>query len=349
MERVLITTGAEVATEILIDADIVGDAPKILPDRHGRSRVAVFTQPTTVPLARAIADSAAVAGHESTVHVLPDREAAKTLQIAEECYLWLNSIGMTRSDTVVAVGGGAATDLGGFVGATYLRGVETVLVPTTLLAAVDAAIGGKTAVNVGGKNLAGVFSHPARVVIDTAVLDGLAEHLLVEGAAEAVKAGFIADPGLIELYQSLGLAAPISEVVTRAVMVKAAVVSEDFTEQGRRAILNYGHTVGHAIEHVAKIAHGHAVAIGMVAAGAASEMVTGFRSAGEQRELLAALKLPIVSPPVARDAIEAAMALDKKRDSTGLRMVLLEAFGKPIVTTVDTTTVRAALRAVGID
>jgi len=349
VERVLITDRDQVATEILIDAAIGSDAGTVLPERPARSRVAVFTQPTTRALADGIAGSAAAAGYQTAVHVLPDREAAKTLQIAEECYLWLNSIGMTRSDTVVAVGGGAATDLGGFVGATYLRGVETVLVPTTLLAAVDAAIGGKTAVNVGGKNLAGVFRHPARVVVDTAVLDGLPEDLLIEGAAEAVKAGFIADPGLVALFQRHGLAAPISEVVTRALKVKAAVVSDDFTEQGRRAFLNYGHTVGHAIEYVAGIPHGHAVAIGMVAAGAASGMITGFNGGAEQRELLAALQLPIVSPPAARDAVEAAMALDKKRDSTGLRMVLLEAFGKPIVTAVDPTTVRAALRAVGID
>jgi 3-dehydroquinate synthase len=348
VERVLITSGDDVATEIVMGAGVIRSAGSVLPDRPGRRRVAVFAQPTTENLARGLAESIVATGCSAQIHVLPDREAAKTLQVAEHCYLWLNSIGMTRADTIVAVGGGAATDLGGFVGATYLRGLETVLVATTLLGAVDAAIGGKTAVNVGGKNLAGVFNHPARVVIDTAVLEELPAALLIEGSAEAVKAGFIADPELVALYTAHGQAAPIAEVVARAVRVKAAVVSEDFTEQGSRAILNYGHTVGHAVEHVSGIPHGHAVAIGMVAAGAASSLVTGFGDEAPQRELIAALGLPIVAPPVDPAAIESAMMLDKKRDADGLRMVLLEAFGKPIVTAVDPTTVRAALRAVGI-
>jgi 3-dehydroquinate synthetase len=130
--------------------------------------------------------------------------------------------------------------------------------------------------------------------------------------------------------------------------VKAEVVSADFTEQGRRAILNYGHTVGHAIEHVSGIPHGHAVAVGMVAAGAAAEQLTGFDSALAQRELVADLGLPVEVTDLDRAAVEAALLLDKKRDSTGVRMVLLEAFGKPTVVTVDMTTVRAALCAVGV-
>lgn len=309
----------------------------------------IVTQPPTTDTATAVAGVLENNGLEVGVRVLPDREAAKTLQVAEACYLWLNAMAMTRGDTLIAVGGGAITDVGGFVGATYLRGIETVLVPTTLLAAVDAAIGGKTAINVGGKNLAGVFSHPARVLIDTAVLEALPPPLIVEGAAEAVKAGFISDVAIVELYEKHGIAAPIDEVVTRAVRVKAEVVNDDFTEQGRRAILNYGHTIGHAVEHVTKVPHGHAVAIGMVAAGAASEMVTGFAESGRQRELLVKLGLPVTSPPVDAAEIRAAMDLDKKRDETGLRMVLLEEFGRPIVTAVEPTTVTAALSAVGIE
>ncbi len=348
MERIRITRGDETASEVLIGDGIATSAELALAPRPGRVRVAILAQPGAAEWADALGESLRAVGCEVALRALPDREAAKTLAVVEEIYLWLNSLGINRHDSLVAVGGGAATDVGGFVGATYLRGIETVLVPTTLLGAVDAAIGGKTAVNVGGKNLAGVFSHPARVLVDTAVLEALPEKLLIEGTAEAVKAGFIADPELVALYQADGLAAALSEVVPRAVRVKAEVVSADFTEQGRRAILNYGHTVGHAVEYVTRIPHGHAVAIGMVAAGAVAEQLIGFTSADAQRQLLAELGLPVTAPEADPAAVEAALLLDKKRDSTGVRMVLLEAFGKPTVATVDMTTVRAGLRAVGL-
>lgn len=348
MERILITRGDTVASVVVIGDGVAGAVDQVMAAPHGGRKVAIFTQPDPSGAAQYLSEMLGEVGYESAVKVLPDREAAKTLTVAEECYLWLNSLGLTRTDAIVALGGGAATDLGGFVGATYLRGVETVLVPTTLLGAIDAAIGGKTAVNVGGKNLVGVFSHPARVIVDTEILGGLTDELLIEGTAEAVKAGFIADVGLLELYEEHGLAAPIEDVAHRAIRVKADVVSADFTEQGQRIILNYGHTVGHAIEHVAGIPHGHAVAIGMVAAAAASELITGFAQAPRQRALLERLRLPVSAPPLDRAAVEAALLLDKKRDVSGIRMVLLADFGKPIVETVDMTTVRAALSAVGI-
>lgn len=344
MERLLIYDAAG-DCEILIGG---GASNQVLPQRPGRARVALLSQPASNPIAMRIAAGIEAAGIEAAVRVVPDREAAKTMQVAEDCYLWMNSIGLTRGDTVVAVGGGAVTDLGGFIGATYLRGVETVLVPTTLLGAVDAAIGGKTAVNVGGKNLAGVFRHPARVAVDIDVLAGLPAELMIEGSAEAVKAGFIADTELVELYEAHGPAAPLEEVVVRAVKVKADVVNSDFTEQGRRAILNYGHTVGHALEHVAGMAHGHAVAVGMVAAGAASAAAAGFTGGERQTAILRRIGLPTAAPTVDATAVRDAMDLDKKRDHTGLRMVLLEQFGAPIVQTVDATTVTAALQAVGI-
>lgn len=256
---------------------------------------------------------------------------------------------MGRGDTVLGVGGGALTDVAGFVAATYLRGVEAVFVPTTLLAAVDAAIGGKTAVNVDGKNLVGVFQHPARVVIDLDVLAALPDPLVREGSAEALKAGYIGDPGLVALYERDGLSATLDEVVNRAVAVKVDVVSADFTEQGRRAVLNYGHTVGHAIEAAAGIPHGEAVAIGMAAAAWLSEHVAGFDGAAEQRALIASLGLPVTAPPLDIERVEALMAMDKKRDDTGLRFVVLEAVGRPAVVHVDPTTVRAALTSIGLE
>lgn len=345
MERILIHDGG-FESEILIGGTALNN---VLPERDERRRVALLTQPATNPIAMKIASALEASGLETAVKVVPDREAAKTLQVAEACFLWMNSVGLTRGDSLVAIGGGAVTDVGGFIGATYLRGVETILVPTTLLAAVDAAIGGKTAVNVGGKNLAGVFRHPARVVVDLDVLAELPPPLLIEGSAEAIKAGLIADTDLVDLYEAHGLDAPLDEVVTRAIRVKADVVNADFTEQGRRAILNYGHTIGHAIEHVAGVPHGHAVAVGMVAAGAASELEAGFAYAERQKQILQRIGLPTASPSVDTAAIHAAINLDKKRDHTGLRMVLLERIGGPIVRAVDPTTVTAALKAVGIE
>ena len=346
MERIHVADGGVVATEAIV-CDRV-DPVDLLPKRPGRTRVAILAQPSVANRAQEIVTSLSQLGLAAHVRVLPDREEAKTLDVAADAYIWMNSIGMTRADTVVAIGGGAATDLGGFVGATYLRGIETVLVPTTLLGSVDAAIGGKNGVNVGGKNLAGTFRHPARVVVEMDTLRSLPPELIVEGAAEILKAGLIADTEIVELYRRHGIKAPLDELVVKAISVKAEVVSEDFREAGRRAILNYGHTVGHAIELLGAIPHGHAVAIGMVAAGYAAETVTGFRHADAQKELIGSLGLPVESPPLDSAAVLAAMDLDKKRDATGLRMVLLEDIGRPTVVPVAPTTVTAALRAVGL-
>jgi 3-dehydroquinate synthetase len=249
---------------------------------------------------------------------------------------------------VVGVGGGAVTDLAGFVGAVFLRGVRVHFVPTTLLAAIDASIGGKSGVNVGGKNLVGAFRHPARVVIDLSVLDALPGELIREGLAEALKAGLVGDPGLFELIERDGQGADLAEVVTRAVAVKARIVGEDFEERGVRAHLNYGHTVGHALEAITGMPHGEAVAVGMVAAGRASVIEAGFDGEERQRSAIAGLGLPTEAPGVDRIELLSRLRLDKKHDSHGLRMVVLEAVGRPLVRPVGSATVGAALAAVGI-
>jgi 3-dehydroquinate synthase len=349
VERILITDTSASRSEVLVGRFAgAPDEEVLLPEREGRRRVAIVTHDGATRVAARIETRLATAGIEVATRQLPDREAAKTMATAEATYLWLNALGMTRLDTIVAVGGGALTDAAGFIAATYLRGIEIVLVPTTLLGAVDAAIGGKTAVNVGGKNLAGVFAHPARVVVDLDVVAGLPRGLLIEGTAETLKAGLIADLRLVELYEEHGLEAPLEEVVTRAVRVKAEVVSGDFREGGRRAILNYGHTVGHAVETAHGLPHGHAVAIGMVAAGAVAGNVTGFADADRQRDLIARLELPTRAPASDRAELLRLMALDKKRDASGIRMVLLRTIGDATVATVDTATVEAALDAVGV-
>ncbi|MCP4306868.1 MAG: 3-dehydroquinate synthase, partial [bacterium] len=232
------------------------------------ANVAVLTQPAVAALAELVADQARRDRTSSAhVRILPDGEAAKNLTTVEHVYEWLNSLGFTRSDLVIGVGGGALTDLAGFAAATYLRGVDVVYLPTSLLGAVDASIGGKTGINVGGKNLAGVFRHPSRVIVDLDLLDEIPGALRREGAAEAVKAGFIADRAIVDEYESNGIAASLDVVVPAAIAVKVHAVTADFREKGLRAILNYGHTIGHAIEVAGSISHGEAVAIGMVAAG----------------------------------------------------------------------------------
>ncbi len=340
MERFLIGDMSEVSILRGLSAD------DLLPDRPEREKVAVFVQPgaaaVAAPLLERIPD---IEAHQMT---LPDRDAAKTLAVVGAAYQWLADIGIGRHDTIVGVGGGATTDVVGFVAATYLRGVELVQVPTTLLGAVDASIGGKTGINLGGKNLVGAFYHPARIAIDLDVMERLPDELKREGLAEALKAGLIADPELFTLIEKVGLDADLEVVVPRSVAVKVAVVNEDFRETGLRAILNYGHTIGHAVEIVAGLPHGHAVAVGMAAAGRIAEELVGFQSADRQQGAIAGLGLPVRVSRQERAAVHEVLARDKKRDASGIRMVLLRSIGDPVVLSVSTPVIDAGLASIGI-
>jgi 3-dehydroquinate synthetase len=340
MGEFLVGTGRVVIGRGMLDSDVVlGDAAP--------ATIAVIAPDDLDAIATRVEAALGTRARVARVGV-PDGAAAKTLGTVERVALALNDLGVTRGDLIVGVGGGSVTDLAGFVAATYLRGIAVVYVPTTLLAAVDAAIGGKTAVDVGGKNLVGAFRHPDRVVVDLDLLDGLPIDLRRQGMAEALKAGFVADPLLVDLLERDGIDADLDEVVSRAIAVKAAIVERDFTERGDRALLNYGHTIGHAIETVAGMPHGEAVAVGMVAAGRASAIAAGFAHEARQTAAIAGLGLPIDARGLDPDEVERQIGLDKKRDHAGLRMVLLEDIGRPRVDHVDPTTVRAALDAVGI-
>jgi 3-dehydroquinate synthase len=279
---------------------------------------------------------------------LPDREEAKTLAVAESVYESLARFGFTRLDTVVGVGGGSVTDLAGYVAGTWLRGVEAVHFPTTLLGAVDASIGGKTGVNLAGKNLVGVFWHPTRVIVDTSVLAQLPTSLLQEGMAEAFKAGLVGDTELCDLLSTHGLSAPLAEVVTRAVRVKADIVDADEREQGVRAYLNFGHTMGHAIEFASSLSHGESVAIGMVAAIAISEKAHGFAESALVLSTLDRLGLPTHVVGVDSARVRDLLRHDKKRDGEGLRMVLLEDISVPLLRHVESEEVELGLAAVGL-
>jgi 3-dehydroquinate synthase len=252
-------------------------------------------------------------------------------------YAWsvLGQIGFTRDDLVVGLGGGAVTDLAGFVAATWLRGVRVVHVPTTLLGMVDAAVGGKTAVNTeAGKNLIGAFHQPAAVLCDLATLETLPANEFTAGLAEVVKAGLIADPGILDLLEEDPTGrVHVRELIERSIAVKADVVGADPKEAGRREMLNYGHTLGHALERVEQYRwrHGAAVSVGLVFAGALSRLAVGLddATADRHRELLERIGLPVSYPADRWPSLLDAMRVDKKARGNRLRFVVLSALGEP--------------------
>ncbi len=347
MRRHVIWTADEPVSTIVVGRG-VNEVLVDLATSRPRQRAAILCQPSTGGLAASYGDVLATAGLAVTGFTMPDGEEAKQLGVVEDVYRFLNESGFTRDDLVIGVGGGALTDVAGFVGGTYLRGVPVMYVATTLIGAVDAAIGGKTAVNVDGKNLAGMFSHPEAVLIDIDILDQLPTRLKRDGAAEALKAGFIEDMNIVYAYESDGLDVDLEEIVNRAVAVKVAVVTEDFRERGRRGILNYGHTVGHAIETTTRRSHAESVSIGMVAAGAASRFVYEFEGEDRQRSVLESVGLPVGAPDGDSTGVREMMNRDKKRDAKGIRMVLLRDFGLPELVHADDATVRAAFEGIGL-
>src|SRR6202011_3287436 len=259
------------AYQVVVGVGVLGELPGLVP--RGARTVVVIHAEGLGEIARPACGALRAAGLIVHAEPVPDGEAAKTIQVAAGLWSRLARHGVTRSDCIVGLGGGATTDLAGFVAATWLRGVQVVLVPTTLLGMADAAVGGKTAIDIAaGKNLVGAFHSPAGVLADLATLETLPRADYVAGLAEVIKAGFIADPVILDLVQQDPDGATVPhgrharELIERAIRVKAGVVAAYLTEQGPREILNYGHTLGHAIERVEeyRFRHGDAVAIGMV-------------------------------------------------------------------------------------
>jgi 3-dehydroquinate synthase len=320
----------------------------LLPERPERQRVALVTQPGATHIALDVAGRLRDEGLQVEVIGIPDREEAKTLVVAGSVYEALARFGLSRQDTVVGVGGGTVTDLAGFVAGTWLRGVEVVHVPTTLLAAVDAAIGGKTGVNLAGKNLVGLFWHPTRVIVDVTTLEALPTTLRREGLAEALKTGLVGDRDLFELLERDGEGASLDEVVKLAAAVKVRVVGEDERETGLRAILNFGHTIGHAVEFSSPLSHGEAVAVGMVAASRISEARLRFQGMDRVTAAIEALGLPTRVEGLERARVEDLLRHDKKRDAGGIRMVLLRAPGDPVVEHVAEEEIDIGLDAIGL-
>ena len=280
------------------------------------------------------------------------KSAAAALTAWEE----LGAAGFTRSDAIITVGGGATTDLGGFVAATWLRGVRVVHVPTTLLAMVDAAVGGKTGINTGaGKNLVGSFHEPRGVLCDLGALQTLPRPEFVSGLGEVIKCGFIADPAILDLIErsepdALSWDSPeVQELVERSLRVKIDVVSVDLRETGGpgvvgaagggvgREVLNYGHTMAHAIERAENYAirHGEAVALGCVFVAELAGLVCGLtpQLVARHHTAFARVGLPTTYAGPGYEALRATMSVDKKSRGSTLRFVVLEELAKPRVLT----------------
>lgn len=311
-----------------------GAAERVVAAAQGALRVAIIHASQPAQARDRIHAQLTAAGHEVLAVAVPDGEAGKHLDVARRCWDVLGEHGFTRSDVIVGFGGGALTDLAGFVAATWLRGVGLINLPTTLLGMVDAAVGGKTAINVAaGKNLVGAFHPPIAVIADLGLLDTLPEAEYRSGLAEVVKCGFIADPVILALLAAdpTGRASQ-AELVVRAVRVKAEVVSEDLTDTGRREMLNYGHTLGHAIESASgySVRHGEAIAIGMVFAAQLARHggLLDRASTDRHRELISAMGLPVSYPAPLADLL-ARMRVDKKARGAALRFVVLEGIGRP--------------------
>jgi 3-dehydroquinate synthase len=304
----------------------------------GTPKAVVVHAAPLAALAGAAVETLQSAGVAAEALVVPDGEAAKSAQVAAGLWDELGRLGLTRSDAVVGLGGGAVTDLAGFVAATWLRGVRVVQVPTSVLGMVDAAVGGKTGIDTAaGKNLVGAFHPPAAVLADTDALAGLPDAEFRSGLAEVVKCGFIADGTILDLLTADPTGRPdTEELIERAVQVKADAVGEDLYDVGRREFLNYGHTLGHAIERVEDFGwrHGEAVAAGMVFAAelAAQAGLLSRADVERHRTLIGAMGLPTsYSGDWAR--LQAVMKVDKKARGASLRFVVLDGLGKPMILT----------------
>lgn len=337
------------ATRIAVEGDrpyevVVGhDLASMLPAAvAGSLRVAVV-RPIGRP-APVVLDVLRWAGHEVLDLPVPDGESAKTATVLAQCWSELGRAGFTRSDAVVGVGGGATTDLAGFVAASWLRGVRVVHVPTTLLGMVDAAVGGKTGINTAeGKNLVGAFHPPAEVLCDLDALATLPPVDLAAGLAEVIKVGFTSDPVILDLVESEPAAARdaasdvLRELVERAVRVKAAVVGADLREDRTgglgREVLNYGHTFGHAVELAEdyRWRHGHAVAVGMVYVAELARLAgrLGDDEVRRHRAVLELVGLPTSYAGGRWDTLMPAMRVDKKARGAMLRFVVLDGIGRP--------------------
>ena len=305
------------------------------------AKVLIVHPPTLGAKANALRESL-VDRYEVLLAEVPDAEDAKRVEVAAFCWQIMGQTDFTRTDAVVGLGGGATTDLAGFVAATWLRGVRLVQCPTSVAGMVDAAVGGKTGINTAeGKNLVGSFYAPAAVVVDLDTLDTLPRNEILAGFAEVVKCGFIGEPKILDIIEADVDRAtdPTSDefrrVVELSIGLKARVVSEDFKESGLREILNYGHTLGHAIEHAERYRwrHGAAISVGMVFAAELGRIAGSLSDevVDRHRRILESLTLPVDYPLGRWKTLLATMQRDKKARAGMMRFIVLDEVGKTSV------------------
>jgi len=323
-------------SNIMIGRALLDEIPSTL---SGVKKVLIVYPQPLATTAEALSENLKDSGFEVLLAEVPAAEDAKRVEVAAFCWQIMGKSDFHRNDAVIGLGGGSTTDLAGFVAATWLRGVRSILIPTTLLGMVDAAVGGKTGINTTeGKNLVGAFYAPHSVVIDLDTLHSLPRNELLAGMAEVVKYGFIADPWILETLENDPAATDPSstvfeELIGRSVAIKEGVTGRDFTESGEREFLNYGHTLGHAIEHAEryKWRHGAAISIGMVFAAELS-MLSGKLSEADvikHRSVFESLGLPTTYRADRWPQLLDTMQKDKKSRAGSLRFVVLEKIGKP--------------------
>ena len=357
MSTTTITVSGTEPYEILIGRGILNRLPEII--GQGAKKVLIVHPPTLGARAAALRESL-IGDYEVLLAEIPDAETGKRVEVAAFCWQVMGQADFTRTDAVIGFGGGAVTDVAGFVAATWLRGVRLVQVPTTLLGMVDAAIGGKTGINTAeGKNLVGAFYAPAGVIVDLDTLEGLSQMEILAGFGEVVKYGFIAEPEILDIIERDVDVATNSQseefrrMVELSIGIKARVVGEDFKEAGLREILNYGHTLGHAVEYAERFQwrHGAAVAIGMVYAAELGRL-TGRLSddvVDRHRSILTSLQLPIGYPIGRWSTLLSVMKRDKKARGSMLRFIVLDDIAKPTTLTgPDESLLFAAYQEIGI-
>jgi 3-dehydroquinate synthase len=305
-------------------------------------KILVVHQPALATAAGQLRDALTTGERQVLLAEIPDAEAGKRVEVAAFCWQIMGQADFTRTDAVIGFGGGAVTDLAGFVAATWLRGVEVVQLPTSVLAMVDAGIGGKTGINTNeGKNLVGAFWPPRAVICDFELLDSLSDNERIAGFAEVIKAGFIWYPEILDLVEADKAAAldPQSEAFARcvelAIRMKAEVVGQDLREAGLREVLNYGHTLGHAIEYSERYQwrHGAAISVGMMYAAELSRLAGRLSDdvVDRHRDILTSLGLPTTYRSNAWKTLLATMRRDKKARGDMLRFIVLDDIARPTV------------------
>jgi 3-dehydroquinate synthase len=325
--------------DVVIGAGTLDQTGSLLREAGLNRPIAVVTDERVEELyGRKLIASLAAADFSSSLHVVSGGEPAKSFAMAEEISESLAQAGVDRSSLIVALGGGVIGDLAGFVASIFARGIPYIQVPTTVMAQVDSSVGGKTAINLGaGKNLVGSFHQPALVIIDTETLTTLSTRERNEGLAEVIKYGIIADRSLLDAMENVSQQS-LTEIVERCVQIKATIVAADEKEEsGKRALLNFGHTIGHAIESAAgygKLLHGEAISLGMRAAGWLSAKYAGLPIGDYHRliNLLRQLSLPVVlQDEIPTASIMERVFADKKFHHGQVRFVLTSEFGSAFV------------------